>query len=184
MKSIIEKIQDILYDYFDYVVMFTIVVAVIAVIGWRLDVLFAKDASDIVPETQVVTELPNTDETNEDLPSDDEPTPPEDDVAEVPNHETPVTEEPIVEAPVETSPIENTPVETPAKPAENIKISIPAGSLPGKIASILADKGLIDNSKNFIAKAVELKLDTKLKSGDYRIVKGSSYEEILKVLTK
>ena len=181
MKSIIEKIQDILYDYFDYVVMFTIVVAVIAVIGWRLDVLFAKDASDIVPETQVVAEVPNTDETVEDIPSDDEQTPPDNEVAKVPDDETPETETPTVETPIVTPPIVNTPIETPA---EIIKISIPAGSLPGKIASILADNGLINSSKDFIAKAVELKLDTKLKSGNYSIVKGSSYEDILKVLTK
>lgn len=177
MKNIIEKIQDLLYDYFDYVVMLTIVIAVVAVIGWRLDVLFAKDASDIVPNKQIATEAP-TDNPKEPL-LEEEPTPVVNEITGEPNDEDPATESPVEEAPTEPVPDEKG-----VTTGEEVKVNIPAGSLPGKIASILADNGLINSSRDFIAKAVELNLDTKLKSGDFKIAKGSSYEDILRILTK
>ncbi|WFA09397.1 hypothetical protein [Tissierella sp. Yu-01] len=170
MNKIMEKIKDILYDSLDYVIMLAIVVIVVAIIGWRLDILFAKDVSETGGKNEVVVVGPEKEIHNEEKPDEDE----EDDNEgkESPNEETP--DETTVE----------TPIEQPVNNGEPIKITIPAGSLPGKIGSILADNGLIDSSKDFIAKAVELKLDTKLKSGNYSIPTGSSYEEILNILTK
>lgn len=169
MSKIVEKIKDILYDSFDYVVMLIIVVVVIGIIGWRLDILFASSKDIPTPPAAVVENVVEPDETDEtDEPDETVDAPIELPVAEVP----PVVEDPPV---VETPPVVK---------GEKIRINIPAGSLPGKIGTILADSGLIDSSRNFIAKAVELKLDTKLKSGDYSIPKGSTYEEILKILTK
>lgn len=176
MSKIVEKIKDILYDSFDYVVMLLIVVVVIGIIGWRLDVLFASNNDTPTPPVAVVDRDEPKEEPDEIDETDDDPVDP-DEVVEAPV-ETPIVEVPPV---VEDPPL----VETPAAPTgEKIKINIPAGSLPGKIGTILADSGLIDSNRNFIAKAVELKLDTKLKSGDYSIAKGSSYEEILRILTK
>lgn len=163
MSKIVEKIKDILYDSFDYVVMLIIVVVVIGIIGWRLDILFASSKDIPTPPAAIVENVVEPDETDEpDEPDETVDAPIELPVAEVP---------PVVEDP-------------PVVKGEKIRINIPAGSLPGKIGTILADSGLIDSSRNFIAKAVELKLDTKLKSGDYSIPKGSTYEEILKILTK
>jgi len=169
MSKIVEKIKDILYDSFDYVVMLIIVVVVIGIIGWRLDVLFASNKD--IPTPPIVVEKENSKEPKET----DEPVEPDEEV-DAPIDTTVAEVPPVVEVP---------PVETPAAPTgEKIKINIPAGSLPGKIGTILSDNGLIDSSRNFIAKAVELKVDTKLKSGDYSIPKGSTYEEIIKILTK
>jgi len=170
MKKIFEKFKDILYDSFDYVIMLVIVLSVVAVIGWRLDVLFAKDAKD-VPSSNLVVEEPNKPSEDPDIPNEDNP----DEAEDVDDNTT--EEPPVIEEPVEVQ---------PAIPAagEKIRVSIPAGSLPGKIGSILAENGLIDSSKNFIAKAVELGLDTKLKSGTFDITMGSTYEEILKFITK
>lgn len=193
MKKIIEKLKDILYDGFDYVVMLGIVVAVVAVIGWRLDILFASDAKDI-PGTTIHTavDTPNKDN-DKDVATGEKPDPSEtaEEPAEEPTEETPV-EEP-VETPedpaTEVPPVvEDPPVSEPQAPAqasgEKVKIEIPAGSLPGKIGAILQEAGIISSSRDFLAKAVELKLDTKLKAGTYYIAKGSSYEEILKILSK
>ena len=65
-----------------------------------------------------------------------------------------------------------------------IKINIPPGSASSKIGEILVDNNLIENENDFIEKAIELKLDTKLKYGDFEIPQNSSLEEILEILTK
>lgn len=171
MKKVFETIKDILYDSLDYVIMFAILIVVIGVIGWRLDVLFAKDAFDVPNNDEVIVDnsgreqIPDVDihnptgEDNPEEPGDTEST----------GEETVNPEPPVVAPPVE---------------GKLVKVNIPAGSLPGKIGSILESNQLVSSSKDFIAKAVELKLDTKLKSGDFEIANGSSIEQILKVITK
>lgn len=172
MNKFIEKIKDIIYDSFDYVVMTVIVITVVAIIGWRLDVLFATDV-DVTPGTPIIVD--NSSKENPDDVHNDDIVP--ENPGEAPVDETPSTEVPEV-------PVVPVDVPAPTPTGEKIKIVIPAGSLPGKIGSLLADSGLIESSKDFISKAVELKLDTKLKSGTYSIPKGTSYEDILKILTK
>lgn len=165
MKKILEKIKDIMYDSFDYVIMLVIVLVVVAIIGWRLDVLFTKDVDTGSKGVKVEDVVHNEDNKPGDEEDDEEP--------KVPEAEETVTEvPPVVEAP---------PV---VAAGEKVKVTIPAGSLPGKIGSILADSGVISSSRDFIAKAVELKLDTKLKSGTFYIPQGSTHEEILRIITK
>ena len=65
-----------------------------------------------------------------------------------------------------------------------VKIDIPPGSASSNIGEILVAKNLIKDKNDFIEKAIELKLDTKLKYGEFEIPKNSSLEEILKILTK
>ncbi|NMB27338.1 MAG: endolytic transglycosylase MltG [Tissierellia bacterium] len=64
-----------------------------------------------------------------------------------------------------------------------VKIDIPSGSASSKIGEILVSSDLIKDKNDFIEKAIELKLDTKLKYGEFEIPKNSSLEEILKILT-
>ena len=167
MNKIIEKIKDIVYDSFDYIVMFCIVVLVVSIIGWRLDVLFAKEVDKDTVENPVVIDVDRPrqdDEDNEQKPTEGSGEEPSENPNEQPG-----------EPPV---------LQTPTTEREIVKITIPAGSLPGKIGLILQENGLIDSSKSFIAKAVEMKLDTRLKSGTFDIAKGRSYEEILKMISK
>ncbi|WDV44847.1 hypothetical protein PV797_15155 [Clostridiaceae bacterium M8S5] len=60
-----------------------------------------------------------------------------------------------------------------------VEIDIPSGSLPGTIGDILVKNNLIESKKAFLDKAVELKLDTKLRSGSYKIKSNSSLEDII-----
>ena len=178
MDKILEKIKDIMYDSFDYIVMLGIVVVVVAIIGWRLDVLFTKQVdADVAKDPVVVDERPRQDE-NDNGKNGEEPTVnPTEKPTESPE-ETP-------EEPTENPAEQPTDPEPPQNPSgEEVSIIIPAGSLPGKIGLILQENGLIDSSKSFIAKVVEMNMDTKLKSGTFKIAKGSSYEEILNILTK
>ncbi|NLY67393.1 MAG: endolytic transglycosylase MltG [Tissierellia bacterium] len=68
--------------------------------------------------------------------------------------------------------------------AEIVNIEIPSGTLPGEIGNILASNYLIDSKDEFINKVIEMGVETKLKSGSFKIVKGSSLEEIINTLTK
>lgn len=176
MKGL-EKLRDIIYDSIDYIFMLGIVIIVAVVIGWRLDVLFAKDALEVPPSTVIVD--------NSDRPQDFEDEPsvqPGDPATEAPDEpgEDPAQEDPQPE-PVET------PQPTPPPPSpqtQSVKVIIPEGSLPGKIGLILEENGVVASSREFLAKVVEMKLDTKLRSGTFTIQKGLSIEEVVKIITK
>lgn len=162
MKKFLDWLKDFVYDSIDYIIMFVIIVSVVVVIGWRLDVLFANDAIDIPNKNIIVS--------NEDTPPKVDPS----DIVETPDD---------VEVPkdVETPPVVNP---EPSTVGKTIEITIPAGSLPSKIGSILESYGLVSNKNDFVAKAQQLKLDTKLKSGNFTIAKNISIEEVLKIITK
>lgn len=167
----LEKLKDILYDSIDYVIMLTIVVIVVFVIGWRLDVLFAKDAYEPKDNDTVIV-----DNSTRPKPNDVHNT--EDDDKEDPDENPDETEKP-EEPPTNVEATPPTNVET-----EVVNVKIPDGSLPGKIGNILAEYGLVNNSKDFVDKAVELKLETKLRSGSFDIPKGSNLEQIVKIIAK
>lgn len=175
MKNFFETIKDMLYDSIDYIIMIGIIGIVVFVIGWRLDLLFAKDALDVPPKNDVILE-DNKDKEPEDSPADiEEPN----DQAGNDESEDDTKDDESVETPPEDS---NDSVNEPSD--KIVKITIPAGSLPSKIGSILESNGLVSSRADFVQKAQELKLDTKLKSGDYEIKANSTLEEIIKLLSK
>lgn len=173
MKKFFEIIKDILYDSVDYIIMIGIVGIVIFIIGWRLDLLFAKDALDMPPNDIVIEDNNGENKSNEDSNSDKD------------NSKNPSDEN---NGPKEDNNTNNNKDENKPKDTNNsgnmVKFNIPPGSLPSKIGNILAENGLVSSKEDFVIKAQELKLDTKLKSGDYEIKSNSSIEEILKILTK
>lgn len=167
-----DKIRDILYDSIDYVFMFAILIIVTLVIGWRLDVLFAKDALEIPDNPSIIVD-------NSERPVE---------IPQVPDESTDEPEQPPDVSEVAEEP-EDPQVEDPAVPAPppqtvSVKVVIPEGSLPGKIGLILEDAGVISSSRDFLTKVVEMKLDTKLRSGTFNIQKGISLEEVIKTITK
>ncbi|WP_406242094.1 hypothetical protein ACF3M2_14570 [Tissierella carlieri] len=177
MKNFLEGIKDMLYDSIDYIIMIGIIGIVVLVIGWRLDLLFAKDALDVPPKNDVVIEdnedkKPDSSIDNEDQDI-EEPNDENQDNEPKDNNEGNTT----VENPPQDS---NDSVED-SNDGKVVKITIPSGSLPSKIGSILESNGLVSKT-DFVQKAQELKLDTKLKSGDYDIKIGSSVEDIVKLI--
>ena len=74
------------------------------------------------------------------------------------------------------------------KPAENaggeVTVNIPAGTLPGATGQILADNGIVESSEAFVKKAVELGLDRKLKSGEFKLTKGMSLDAVVRAIAK
>jgi len=166
----VDKARDVLYDSVDYIFMIVIVLLVVGVIGWRLDVLFAKDALESHPSGQVIVD--NTGRVE------DEPNQPPDELEViVEGEDEPEDQEEPAQEP------QNQP-QQPAQPSATIvQVEIPVGSMPGKIGLILEEQGLVTSSREFIAKAVELGLDTKLKSGTYNIQLGLPTEDVVRLLT-
>jgi len=173
MKKLYEWLKDILYDSIDYIIMIAIIGIVVFIIGWRLDLLFAKDALDLPSKDEIVVDNNIDDKTEPGLNNPDIGQDPEEKDKEEPDDKV-VTN--IPEVPKDT-------ISTPEKNTI-IKITIPAGSLPSKIGSILESNNLVSSKNDFVQKSQELKLDTKLKSGEYNIVVGTTIEEILKIITK
>ncbi len=174
MKKIFEGIKDILYDSIDYIIMIGIVGIVVFVIGWRLDLLFAKDALDMPPKNNVIVKEDNPDKPVPSIPE--------------PNNEE-ADEDPIeiIDKEPEQEVVQAPPVDVKDNVSSSstmIKVTIPAGSLPSKIGSILEANGLVPSKNEFVQKSQELKLDTKLKSGTFEIKLGSSIEEIVRLIAK
>lgn len=167
MKDFIEKLKDIIYDGIDYIIMALVIAAVVLVINWRLGGLFAKDATDIIADnTHEIIEENND---NDDI------------------DESSTNGEQVLEKDSETAQDEETDEDQKDdinKEEEVIHINIPPGSLPAKIGDILVESGLIQDRNEFVNKVVELRMETRLKSGEYEIAKNSSLEEIIQVLTK
>ncbi len=169
MNNFFERLKDILYDSIDYIIMLAIIVGVVFVIGWRLDVLFAKDNLDNEPKDQIIVETPK----------DPIEEPKEDDILE----ENLDTEGEILDN-EEDKPEDNLEKAPKEEEITIVTINIPEGSLPSKIGSILESNGLVSSKNDFVIKAQEMNLDRSLRSGKYEIKKNSSLEEIVKIIAR
>ncbi|MBP1925037.1 hypothetical protein J2Z76_000894 [Sedimentibacter acidaminivorans] len=164
MKKIINAIRDFLYILTDYGLIITVAVIMIAVLGWRFNILFNRDIEKetlaVVPN-DIQVEVPVTnDQTNNDK---DE---------EIPNKEED-EEEP-------TEPNNPTPTESDVVAT----VEIPAGSFPSKIGDILINSNLIVDKNEFLNRSVEMGLDTKLQSGSFEISIGTNLDDIIKIIAK
>lgn len=82
------------------------------------------------------------------------------------------------------SPEDEEPEEPAQEEPEQILVEIPSGTSAQGIADILISRGLIDSEDEFIQKAIELGLDTQLKSGDFLIENTATMEEILRIISR
>lgn len=204
-----EKFKDFLYNSIDYIIMLIVIIAVVCIISWRLDILFVNNGANSTltkniennnDDKKVVenidgdqnTEAGNEDtgeklpetagdaNTDEEAPVDtagdanaDEETPTE--TAGDANEEKPAEKNTAEEKPQE---------EKPAETGGTIEVNIPAKSLPGEIGKILEQQGVVSSATDFVNKCVELKLDTKLKSGKFTFNKGASLDDVVKIIAQ
>lgn len=205
-----DKTKDLFYNAIDYLVMLVIIIGVVIILGWKFEMLFNKSATDdnqivennteedVKPtENDTVTkdisevdkidkeQSDNTENPNETEVTTDENT----DTENTDENGTTETEQPTETENGDTETTENeTTAQTDTKPAENaggeVTINIPAGTLPGATGQILADNGIVESSEAFVKKAVELGLDRKLKSGEFKLTKGMSLDAVVKAIAK
>lgn len=93
------------------------------------------------------------------------------------------------EKPTEQNNTTETKPKEDAKPSDNnsgseVTVNIPAGTLPGATGQILASNGIVESSDAFVKKAVELGLDRKLKSGEFKLKKGMSLDQVVRAIAK
>lgn len=205
-----DKTKDLFYNAIDYLVMLVIIIGVVIILGWKFEMLFNKSTTDdnqivennteedVKPtENDTVTkdisevdkidkeQSDNTENPNETEVTTDENT----DTENTDENGTTETEQPTETENGDTETTENeTTAQTDTKPAENaggeVTINIPAGTLPGATGQILADNGIVESSEAFVKKAVELGLDRKLKSGEFKLTKGMSLDAVVKAIAK
>ncbi|WP_026895961.1 hypothetical protein [Clostridiisalibacter paucivorans] len=184
MSKLGEKAKDFLYDSVDYILILVVVLIVGGVVGWRLDILFAKD----IDKPQASIETNNPSEDSNDIANTQGENEDEIDLSDSPESIVDTSEtDPQNNTDKEETPAEDT--STPKEPEtpqvsepEIVSIDIPSGALGPKIAEILLQHNLINSEKEFLAKAKELELDTKLRSGKYEIDRNSSLENIIKII--
>lgn len=152
MKRLINYIRDCLYNITDYGLIIIVIVVMISILGWRFDVLFNKS---IVKE--VIADLPVV-QAGESKPN-------------------PLNDQ-------QTKTVENTtePKTQNTNTTKVISVVIPEGSYPSKIADILLNLKLINDKNEFIKRSMELGLDKKLRSGNFKINSSSSLDEIIKTI--
>ena len=155
LKKIINFIKDFFYEITDYALIIIVVVIIGLILIWRFNVLFDIDLNKEPME-------------GEDIPP-------------VSQEENPTGSG--IESPEEEEP-EDEPEEPIQEEPEQILVEIPSGTSAQGIAEILLSKGLIDSKDQFIQKAIDLGLDTQLKSGDFLIDNTATIEEILKIISR
>lgn len=199
-----EKFKDFLYNSIDYIIMLIVIIAVVCIISWRLDILFVNNGANSTltkniennnDDKKVVENIDgdqNTEASNEDtgekLPetagdaNTDEEAPVESAGDANASEEAPTENagDANEEKPAEEKPAEEKPAET----GGTIEVNIPAKSLPGEIGKILEQQGVVSSATDFVNKCVELKLDTKLKSGKFTFNKGASLDDVVKIIAQ
>lgn len=174
------RFKDFLYETSDLILGGVILVFMLFVVGWQLYGWFTPQ--DFVidykePEEIVVTIPQKQDSENPQTSADEDISTPDSDVQN-PNNST------SSEVPAEEQPEENT--DSPIIQEESILVSfsINSGDSGYKIDSKLFELGLIKEKNSFVNRIIELKLDSKLKIGEYKIKTGSSVDDIINILTK
>ena len=196
-----EKFKDFLYNSIDYIIMLIVIIAVVCIISWRLDILFVNNGANSTltkniennnDDKKVVENIDGNQNTEANSEDNGEKLPETAGNADGSDEEAPVEtagdEKPAdEEAPTETAGDTNEEKPAEEKPAETggtIEVNIPAKSLPGEIGKILEQQGVVSSATDFVNKCVELKLDTKLKSGKFTFNKGASLDDVVKIIAQ
>lgn len=90
------------------------------------------------------------------------------------------------QAPIDTPDITQSTADSPTAPADEGKITVDveSGMSSESIAELLKEKGVIKDAEDFLKRLGKLGKDDKLRLGSYEIPKNSSYDDIIKILTR
>lgn len=203
MKKIIDWFKDLFYNITDYALILCVIVVIAAILIWRFNILFnlsvEKDSiAQETPNIEITDNLNNenqndiNNENQDNEQSNDDNNNPTDTSTNNQEQENNEGNEDNEESDNQENQDSDNSNNDSSNNSENtgdeesteITFNIPSGSFPNKIAEILLENGLIDDKTVFLNRCSELKLDTKLKAGDFTIKKGTSLDEIIKTLAK
>ena len=208
-----DKSKDIFYNAIDYLIMLVIIIGVVTLLGWKFEILFNKTtttdskeatvSADDISITNTTEQKTNNENNSENSQSSNTNTEDENNnVSEntnntsesnntqqeeninQPTENTSNNSETNNQTNTETQPTNQTPAPTETNTSQEITITIPQGSLPGKVGEILVNNGLVSSKEEFVNTAVQLKLDRSLKSGNFTLKKGMTIEEIVRAIAK
>ena len=169
------KLRDFFYNISDLITAVVIIALVVFIISWKIKAIAAypeyaaslPSHSDGMDEKDTVGDNP--------IP-DSGPKLPESDINPAGPEVTPPIDTP---NPVPTNPD----ISNPPPKAEILTVKIPEGSTGSAIANILVQNKLIDSPSAFLKRANERKLDTKLRSGTFKIPSNATLDEVINILT-
>lgn len=164
MKKIIDAIKDFLYNITDYGLIITVILIMAVILSWRFDILFNRGI-----EKEVIEDLPEI------IADKDDPIiiDPDDSVIIDPNDS---------EEPGKTDNPSNETNDNQGGSGLIATVEIPEGSFPSAIGDILITSNLIEDKNEFLNRAVELGLDTRLRSGTFEIEVGTSLDNVIKII--
>ncbi len=196
----LEKIKDILYDLSDFLLMFVIVAVIILSISSIMSSTFGIDlqnnASTNIAKDKVskVDKEPNTEVTK---PKEDEKTNSEetdntadnqtdssnttDEKDKKDNNATTTDNTTTNQENNEDSTTDNT---TANGEKKEITFTITQGTTPRDLSKSLKDQNIISDSQKFLLLLVEKKLDTKIRTGTFKLKTNMTNQEVLDVIFK
>lgn len=156
----LEKLKDFFYDCSDTLLSLFIVLIMALIIAWKLSGAMSMPLfnNTVDANEKIITEKINNIDKN-------------------------ISDNNVIEQ-IDSN--QETNIETPVesnKEVENIKIEIPKGATGNSIAKILKEKGLIENTSEFINRVEQLKLGPKLRFGTFTIKSNSSIDDMINIIT-
>ena len=192
-----EKLKDFFYDMSDTLLSILIIAVMFYTISWKLsdtmsytpsfDIPFISSSTDQdIPDAQPIdgSEIAITDDSATVTTPDPSVTPGDTDgeVIDMTPPSTDTTETPAVETPTpEAAKPEGQTIEVIQ--SKEVEFVVPSGMLASNITQKLVDEGLIDDKSAFTSRLAERKLDSKLRSGTFKLRTDMSYDQIINKLT-
>lgn len=148
------RIRDFFYNVSDYMIVILVIAAVIAVLAWRLDLLFSKDAE--IPKRETKTE--QSSEVQKDKPLEENG------------------------ATAGQGTAQQTEQAAGDQPPQEVSFSIPENSTLEQVSNMVYEKGLVSSSGDFYNKVYELGLQDSIKPGNYTVKMGMSLDDMVKMM--
>lgn len=146
----------------------------------KTDILKEETSEEETSEKETTTE--NKEETESESETDTKETVSES-KAETVAETLPAQTEPVTEAVIQTEAVTEAVTEPVKTVIENISVDVISGMDSGSVSKLLYAAGVVDDATEFDRYLVNNNYANNIRTGNYVIPKGSSYDEIAKILT-
>ena len=149
----------------------------------KTDILKEETSEEDTSEKETTTEnKDNKEETESESETDTKETVSES-KAETVAETLPAQTEPVTEAVIQTEAVTEAVTEPVKTVIENISVDVISGMDSGSVSKLLYAAGVVDDATEFDRYLVNNNYANNIRTGNYVIPKGSSYDEIAKILT-
>ena len=149
----------------------------------KTDILKEETSEEDTSEKETTTEnKDNKEETESESETDTKETVSES-KAETVAETLPAQTEPVTEAVIQTEAVTEAVTEPVKTVIENISVDVISGMDSGSVSKLLYAAGVVDDAAEFDRYLVNNNYANNIRTGNYVIPKGSSYDEIAKILT-